>query len=62
VSQHLINELFLGLLKKPNKQAAMLLATNNSDYDSNDPTNLYLAQLYAAQQQAAASLNAKVNI
>lgn len=34
----------------------MLLPTNNSDYDTNDPTNVYLAQLYAAQQQAAASL------
>jgi hypothetical protein len=38
----------------------MILATNNSDYDSNDPANLYLAQLYAAQQQAAATLNAQV--
>jgi hypothetical protein len=36
----------------------MLLASNTSDYDTNDPTNVYLAQLYAAQQQAAASLNA----
>lgn len=39
----------------------MLLATNN-DYDINDPTNAYLAQLYIAQQQAAASLNAMVRI
>lgn len=39
----------------------MLLAPNTSDYDSNDPTNVYLAQLYAAQQQAAASMNAMVS-
>lgn len=36
----------------------MLLATSTSDYDSNDPASVYLAQLYAAQQRAAASLNA----
>ncbi|KAI6183807.1 ELAV-like protein 4 [Aphelenchoides bicaudatus] len=37
----------------------MLLATNNGDFDSNDPANLYLAQLYAAQQQAVTSMNTK---
>lgn len=30
----------------------MLLAPNTSDYDTNDPTSVYLAQLYAAQQAA----------